>query len=79
MLQWLPAAGRYEVAIPGAPNVLTTGTASIGGSLRRAQEALTHHLDWLIEDGEKLPEDRRPLRERKRAVIETIKVSRPRK
>ena len=76
-LRWLPGLGRYAVDIHAAPNVLTAGTASIGGSLRRAREALAHHLDWLSEDGEPLPEDRPPPRRAKGALVETIKVSLP--
>lgn len=76
VLRWLPAAGRYEVDIPGAPNVLTAGTASIDGSLKRARQALTHHLAWLLEDGEPLPEDRpRPKTAGKGAVIESVRVN----
>lgn len=76
LLRWLPAAGRYEVEIPGAPNVLTAGTASIDGSLARAHAALTHHLDWLLEDGEPPPEDPPPPRAAaKGTVIESIRVS----
>lgn len=76
VLRWLPAAGRYEVDIPGAPNVFTAGTASVGGSLKRARAALTHHLEWLIEDGEPLPEDDpRPKAARKGTVINSVRVS----
>lgn len=79
VLRWLPAAGRYEVDIPGAPNVFTAGTASVGGSLKRARAALTHHLAWLLEDGEPLPEDRaRPKTAGKGTMIEQVRVSLPR-
>ena len=79
VLRWLPAAGRYEVDIPAAPNVLTAGTPSIDGSLKRAREALTHHLEWLLEDDEPLPKDR-PWRRAtgKGTVVDSVRISLPR-
>ncbi len=73
--RWLRTAGRYEIEFPGAPNVVTSGTPTIRGSLKRARAALTVHLQWLLEDGEALPADRRPRpRARRGDIVQTIRV-----
>jgi len=76
VLRWLRTAGRYEIDFPGMPNVVTSGTPTIRGSLKRARAALTVHLQWLLEDGESLPDDRRPRQRARRGdIVHAIRIS----
>jgi predicted RNase H-like HicB family nuclease len=68
-------ARGYWVDFPSVPGIVTGGD-TVAQTLRRAREALTVHLEWLIEDGEPLPEDREPKRGEtpKPAVTQRIRV-----
>ena len=74
VLRRLREAGRYEIDFPGAPNIVTSGTPTIRGSLARARAALTAHLQWMLEDGASLPDDRQP-RGRRGDIVQAIRVS----
>jgi len=69
-------ARGYWVDFPCVPGIVTGGD-TISQTLRRAREALSVHLAWLLEDGEPLPEDRAPKHGefRNLAVTQRIKVS----
>ncbi len=49
-------AGFYWVTVPSPPGCVTQGD-TIGEAIRMAHEAITLHIEGLMEDGKEIPED----------------------
>lgn len=51
-----PEAGGYSVTVPALPGLFTQGDTK-DEALESAREAIAFHLECLVEEGERIPDD----------------------